>query len=68
MDSSRPLRYAGQHRNRFLQELKDLVRFPTVSAQANHQQDLKKCAAWLADHLRKIGLRTSKSSQQTATR
>jgi acetylornithine deacetylase/succinyl-diaminopimelate desuccinylase-like protein len=60
MNSSRPLRYAGQHRDRFLQELKDFVRFPTVSAQANHRQDLKKCAAWLADHLRKIGLENIK--------
>ena len=56
MDSSRPLKYAGQHRNRFLQELKDFVIFPTVSAQAHHRQDLKRCAAWLADHLRKVGL------------
>lgn len=51
-----PLTYAYANRSRFVAELKDFVRFPTVSAQPKHTEDLKKCAAWLADHLRKIGL------------
>lgn len=60
MNSSRLLSYVAQHRHRFLEELKAFVRFPTVSAQPNHADDLKKCAAWLADHLRKIGLQNIK--------
>ena len=37
-------------------ELQDFVRFPSVSAQPRHAGDVKGCAAWLADHLRRIGL------------
>jgi len=50
------LTYARQNRPRFLAELKDFVRFKTISSQPAHAGDLKKCAAWLADHLRRIGL------------
>jgi acetylornithine deacetylase/succinyl-diaminopimelate desuccinylase-like protein len=50
------LAYAVRHRARFLDELKEFVRFPTVSAQPGHAADMHQCAAWLAAHLRRIGL------------
>lgn len=53
---SAPIRYALQHNSRFVAELKDFVRFPTISAQPKHAGDLKHCAKWLASHLRRIGL------------
>jgi acetylornithine deacetylase/succinyl-diaminopimelate desuccinylase-like protein len=56
MPLSRPLTYAHTHRQRFVAELKDFVRFPSVSAQPKHDGDLRKCATWLANHLRRIGL------------
>jgi acetylornithine deacetylase/succinyl-diaminopimelate desuccinylase-like protein len=56
MPLSCPLAYAQIHRQRFVTELQDFVRFPSVSAQPKHGGDLKKCAAWLANHLRWIGL------------
>src|SRR5262249_27890092 len=56
MPLSHPLAYAHTHRQRFVTELKDFVRFPSVSAQPKHDGDLKRCAAWLANHLRRIGL------------
>jgi acetylornithine deacetylase/succinyl-diaminopimelate desuccinylase-like protein len=34
----------------------DFVRFPSVSAQPRHGDDLKRCAAWLENHLKKVGL------------
>lgn len=49
-------KYLRQHRARFLAELKQLVRFPSVSAQPNHKRDVNACANWLANHLRQIGL------------
>lgn len=52
-----PLSYAIQNRSRFVAELKDFIRFPTVSAQPKHAGDLKECAKWLADHLHGIGLK-----------
>jgi acetylornithine deacetylase/succinyl-diaminopimelate desuccinylase-like protein len=51
-----PLRYARQSRRRFLAELAEFIRFPSVSAQPKHAADMRNCAAWLAGHLRKIGL------------
>jgi acetylornithine deacetylase/succinyl-diaminopimelate desuccinylase-like protein len=56
MNPHRALRHAVAHRRRFLGELKDFVRFPSVSAQPQHAADVRRCAAWLADHLQRIGL------------
>jgi acetylornithine deacetylase/succinyl-diaminopimelate desuccinylase-like protein len=41
---------------RFVGELADFVRFPSVGAQAEHKPDMRRCAAWLAEHLDGIGL------------
>ena len=41
-------------------ELKQFIRFPTVSAQPKRANDLKRCAAWLAEHLRRVGLQNVK--------
>jgi acetylornithine deacetylase/succinyl-diaminopimelate desuccinylase-like protein len=49
-------RFADQHRLRFVEELKSFVRFPSVSAQTARAGDVAACAAWLAGHLRRIGL------------
>jgi acetylornithine deacetylase/succinyl-diaminopimelate desuccinylase-like protein len=56
MNPSRALSYAQSHRARFVSELKEFVRFPTVSSQPKHTEDIRKCAHWLAAHLLKIGL------------
>ena len=50
------LAYARQHRPRFLAELKEFVRFATVASDPRRSADLKKCAAWLAGHLKRVGL------------
>jgi acetylornithine deacetylase/succinyl-diaminopimelate desuccinylase-like protein len=56
MRGPRALEYAQIHGPRFVKELQDLVRFPTVSSQPRHAADIRKCAAWLAEHLRAIGM------------
>jgi acetylornithine deacetylase/succinyl-diaminopimelate desuccinylase-like protein len=48
--------YARAHRPRFVAELKEFIRFPSVSAQPAHTDDVKRCAAWLAGQLRRAGL------------
>src|SRR5215472_14872692 len=50
------LKYLEQNQSRFINELCEYVRFPSVSAQAPHRQDLKACAEWLVKHCRNIGL------------
>src|SRR5687768_7810451 len=53
---SRPAAWAHAHHPRFVAELMQFVRFPGVSAQPAHAADVRRSAAWLADHLRGIGL------------
>ncbi len=54
--TGQPLVYARANHPRFVAELKDFIRFPSVSAQPRHRDDMKRCAAWLARHLSEIGL------------
>lgn len=50
------LDYLKTNRERFVSELCDYVRFPSVSAQPQHRADLVKCAEWLVNHCRSIGM------------
>ncbi len=61
MSLSAPLRHAQLNRGRFVTELKDFVRFPSVSAQPQQAGEVKQCAGWLANHLHQIGLETVKA-------
>jgi acetylornithine deacetylase/succinyl-diaminopimelate desuccinylase-like protein len=54
------LAYAQTNRSRFVQELEEFIRFPSISSQPKHTADVKKCALWLANHLQHIGLETVK--------
>lgn len=51
------LNYLRANHGRFVRELCDYVRFPSVSAQPVHRKDLKACAEWFLGHCRKIGLK-----------
>lgn len=53
---SHVLTYAQTHRKRFVEELKDFIRFPSISTQPGRANDVKTCAVWLANHLHDIGL------------
>jgi acetylornithine deacetylase/succinyl-diaminopimelate desuccinylase-like protein len=50
------LDYLKRHQARFMAELCEFLRLPSVSAQPQHKKDLQACAAWLANHCRQIGL------------
>ena len=50
------LDYLSANQSRFLAELTELLRFPSISAQPQHKPDIEACAAWLAAHCRDIGL------------
>ncbi len=47
---------ARAQNERVIHELEQFVRFPSVSATATHAAGIRNCAAWLANHLRSIGL------------
>jgi acetylornithine deacetylase/succinyl-diaminopimelate desuccinylase-like protein len=48
--------YLSQHESRFVTELCDYVRFPSVSAQPQHRSDMQACAKWVVERCRQIGL------------
>jgi acetylornithine deacetylase/succinyl-diaminopimelate desuccinylase-like protein len=50
------LAHARAHRGRTLRTLEELVRIPSISAEPRHDRDLRRCAARLAELLRRIGL------------
>ncbi|MEI7732244.1 MAG: dipeptidase [Verrucomicrobiota bacterium] len=50
--------YLKENRQRFITELCEYVRFPSVSAQSDHRQDLEACARWLVNRAQTIGLET----------
>ena len=54
--SSSPVTYATEHRPRFLEELKELLRIPSVSTLPQHKQDVKRAADFIAADLRKAGM------------
>ncbi len=56
MHPDRALDYARAHRPRFVSELKQFLRFPSVSSQTERAGDVRRCANWLARHLQDIGL------------
>jgi len=50
------LDYLRRNQKRFVEELCEYVRFPSVSAQPQHRKDMEACAGWLVRHCRRIGL------------
>ena len=49
-------KFLKQNQARFVRELVDYVRFPSVSAQPKFNKDTAACAEWVAKHCRAIGL------------
>lgn len=47
--------YASTHIERFTQELKEMLRFPSLSGDPAHAGDIRAMAEWLAAHLDEIG-------------
>lgn len=50
------LDYLKHNQARFVAELCDYLRFPSISAQPQHKKDLLACAEWLVKHCQNIGL------------
>lgn len=47
--------YLEQNRERFLSELFEYLRIPSISSESEHKPDMERCAAWLKEALLKAG-------------
>lgn len=54
--SEKALGHARAHHQQHLDELKQLLSIPSISAQPQHKPDVERAAQWLADHLKAIGM------------
>jgi len=48
--------YQDQHKERYLAELLDLLRIPSISARSEHKADMQKCAVAVRQHLVQAGV------------
>ncbi len=58
MDMARVEAYLEAHRGDFEEQLKALIRIPSVSAQPDHNADTRRAAVWVRDDLARMGLST----------
>ena len=52
--------FINVNRDRYLTELKDYLAIPSISALPQHANDVRRCAEWTADELRRVGLQNVK--------
>lgn len=50
------LRYVDDNRSRYLDELKTLLAIPSISTGPENKGEIERCAQWVADHLKNIGM------------
>ena len=48
--------FINVNRDRYLEELKTLLAIPSISALPEHAGEVRRCAEWCADEMRRIGL------------
>ena len=48
--------FINTNRDRYLDELKEYLAIPSISALPQHAGDVRRCAGWTADEMRRIGL------------
>jgi len=54
--ASSAVEFARNNQQRFLSELKDLLRIPSVSTLEEHKSDVKRAADFVANELRRVGM------------
>lgn len=50
------LEYAHQNRDRFLDELIEVLKIPSISTDAEYNDEVQRAAEWMANHLRELGI------------
>ncbi len=52
------INYIESNSDRFLEELKEYLRIPSISTDPDHAGEVRRCADWLVNHLESIGIDT----------
>src|SRR5439155_9987966 len=55
-DMNNVIDFINVNRERYLEELKALLAIPSISALPEHAGDVRRCAEWCADEMRRVGL------------
>lgn len=50
------LKYIEANHDRYLSEVKEFLRIPSISTNKENQGDVQRCAQWVADHMKSIGM------------
>jgi len=50
------LDYANQNRERFLNDLIEVLKIPSISTDAEYNSDVQRAAEWMANHLKRLGM------------
>jgi acetylornithine deacetylase/succinyl-diaminopimelate desuccinylase-like protein len=50
------LSFIDSNKERYLSELKEFLAIPSISSQSDHNADIRRCADWVATHMRTIGM------------
>lgn len=48
--------FLADHHNKNIEELKELLRIPSISSLSEHKEDIQTAASWIANKLKNIGL------------
>ena len=48
--------FTESNKDRYLAELKEFIAIPSVSSQTNHNADTRRCAEWVANQMRTVGM------------
>ncbi|MBM4166673.1 MAG: dipeptidase [Ignavibacteria bacterium] len=54
------LQFIETNKQRYLNELKELISIPSVSSQPQRSNEMKRCADWISNHLKSIGMNNIK--------
>jgi acetylornithine deacetylase/succinyl-diaminopimelate desuccinylase-like protein len=54
------LNYINSHKDKYIEELKEFLRYPSISTNPENKKDVRECAEYLCAQLKKIGMHNSK--------
>ena len=63
---STAIEFAKQNGERFVEELKALLRIPSISTLPEHEGDVRRAAQFVADELRRIGMENVRLIETTS--